>query len=706
MGSQFKFHNLAGSPGKSCNLISFRDVQIMIDCTLDFMSTLGFMPISLIHNQKLSSLPNWCPSRDKLKNANLNHKESRLINYEVKECHSGLHCINSSPELATFNLDSFDASSIDVVLISNYLNMFGLPYLTERTQFTGIVYVTEPTYHFGRILMEEVIKLIERTPSPKRAHLWKRVYEYVNLPIPRNHVMNHDPNSWLPIYSIDELMSCLSKLKVVNFSQSLDIFGLFEVSAHSSGFCIGSCNWVLKSNHEKIVYMSQTSILTTHPKPFESQPLQDADIMILTNLTPSPLVNPDTMLGDFCSHTIQALKNEGNVLVPCYPCGMVYDLIECIASQLAANHLPTVPIYFISPVAEASLAYSNILGEWLTNTRQSKVFIPDEPFIHSSLVRAGRLKHFSSISDAAFNEAFKCPCIVFTSHPSLRFGDVVHFLQLWGQSSKNLLILTEPDFPCQEAVNPFLPLAMRILYIPIDTNWNFKQANSLLNNELRPNHLILHNNYVTKPPANYPTPIHGYSTTDLMIELQNSAEDSSAASGPISISTNQDHLAVMKSKAITSIHPYCFQDSLDLMGAKGSFERMKIDPEFANLIIQSEIRPGVSFATINGSLLARDNKYTLHSINEKTLSKISKETTLPPSHYYYGNLNFQLLLELLAREGITDATVEGAKAGKIIELRSLKAVIHIEEAQTHIITADQESRARLSELIKSCLKKF
>lgn len=703
MTSQFRFQNLTGSPSKSCNLISFRDVQIMFDCTLDFMSTLGFLPLSLVHNPKLASLPNWCPPRDKLKDANFTLRESRLINYEIKQCHANIHCVNSSPELTTFDMNSIDTSQVDIVLISNYLNMFALPYLTERTEFSGIVYVTEPTYHFGRILMEEVIKLIERTPSPKRAYLWKRIYEQVNLPIPRNHIMNRDPNSWRTIYTGKELTSCLSKLKIVNFSQAIDIFGLFEVSAYSSGFCIGSCNWVLKSSHEKIVYMSQTSLLTTHPKPFESQPLQDADVMILTNLTPSPLVNPDTMLGDFCSHTIQVLKNGGNVLVPCYPCGMVYDLIECIASQLTAASMPTVPIFFISPVSKASLAYSNILGEWLTATRQSKVYVPDEPFIHSSLVRANRLKQFSSVSDPGFNEAFKCPCIVFTSHPSLRFGDVIHFIQLWGQSSKNLLILTEPDFPCQEAINPFLPLAMRILYIPIDTNWNFKQANSLLNNELRPSHLILHNSYVTKPPANYFPPIHGFSTTDLMIELQNPAEDSSDMAVRVA---NNDSGALVKSKPRTTIHSHGFKEALDLMAFKGNYERIKIDMKYANQILQTEIKPGISFATINGSLLAKDNKFTLFSINDKALSNYGRNSSLPPSCYHYGSLNVPLLLELLVREGITDANVEGAKAGKIIELRSINAVIHVEENQTHIITADYNNRARLRNLITSCLKKF
>lgn len=87
-----------------------------------------------------------------------------------------------------------------------------------------------------------------------------------------------------------------------------------------------------------------------------------------------------------------------------------------------------------------------------------------------------------------------------------------------------MLVLTEPDFPCHETVNPFLPLAMKILYIPIDTNWNFKQANNLLSHELRPQHLILHHNYVSKPPANFYS-VHGFSSTDLMIELKNAIED-------------------------------------------------------------------------------------------------------------------------------------------------------------------------------------
>jgi len=37
---------------------------------------------------------------------------------------------------------------------------------------------------------------------------------------------------------------------------------------------------------------------------------------------------------------------------------------------------------------------------------------------------------------------FKCPCIVFTGHPSLRIGDAIHFIELWGKSANNSIIFT------------------------------------------------------------------------------------------------------------------------------------------------------------------------------------------------------------------------------------------------------------------------
>ncbi len=58
------------------------------------------------------------------------------------------------------------------------------------------------------------------------------------------------------------------------------------------------------------------------------------------------------------------LRGGGNVLVPVHPSGVTYDLFECLSNHLESCGLMNVPLYFISPVAKSSLAYSNIYAEW------------------------------------------------------------------------------------------------------------------------------------------------------------------------------------------------------------------------------------------------------------------------------------------------------------------------------------------------------
>lgn len=70
--------------------------------------------------------------------------------------------------------------------------------------------------------------------------------------------------------------------------------------AVSSGYCLGSSNWVLSSGHEKIAYVSGSSTLTTHPRPINQFALKYADLLILSGLTQTPTANPDSMLGELC----------------------------------------------------------------------------------------------------------------------------------------------------------------------------------------------------------------------------------------------------------------------------------------------------------------------------------------------------------------------------------------------------------------------
>ena len=93
------------------------------------------------------------------------------------------------------------------------------------------------------------------------------------------------------------------------------------MSPASSGYCLGSSNWIISSDFERVAYVSGSSTLTTHPRPIDQAPLRNVDGLILSSLIQTPLHNPDPMIGEFCKAVVETTKLGGNVLVPCYSSG-------------------------------------------------------------------------------------------------------------------------------------------------------------------------------------------------------------------------------------------------------------------------------------------------------------------------------------------------------------------------------------------------
>lgn len=122
-----------------------------------------------------------------------------------------------------------------------------------------------------------------------------------------------------------------------------------------------------------------------------------------------------------------------------------------------------MPIYMVSPCAAQSMAYSTIVAEWLTRGRQDSAYEARAPFAHTDYIRDGRIitlaspyahghghdnGNLSSTSSATptsvsvssssssrgqWNNG--APCIVLASHPSLRFGPILHFLKWYAARS-------------------------------------------------------------------------------------------------------------------------------------------------------------------------------------------------------------------------------------------------------------------------------
>uniref|UniRef100_A0A3P9GYZ9 Integrator complex subunit 9 n=1 Tax=Oryzias latipes TaxID=8090 RepID=A0A3P9GYZ9_ORYLA len=634
-----KLYCLSGHPTLPCNVLKFKSTTIMLDCGLDTTSVLNFLPLPLVHSPRLSKLPGWI-SKD------------GTINLEKKEL--------------------LDLSTIDVILISNYHCMMALPYITEHTGFTGTVYATEPTLQIGRLLMEELVNFMERVPKAQSATSWKNKDMQRLLPGPLKDAV--DVWTWKRCYGMQEVNSALSRVQLVGYSQKVELFGAVQVSPLSSGYSLGSSNWIIQSHHEKVAYVSGSSLLTTHPQPMDQSSLKNSDVLILTGLTQMPTANPDGMLGEFCSNLAMTIRAGGNVLVPCYSSGVIYDLLECLYQFIDSANLGTTPFYFISPVANSSLEFSQIFAEWLCHNKQTKVYLPEPPFPHAELIQTNKLKHYPSIH-GDFSSDFRQPCVVFTGHPSLRFGDVVHFMELWGKSGLNTIIFTEPDFSYLDALAPYQPLAMKCVYCPIDTRLNFHQVAKLLK-EVQPLHVVCPEQY-TQPPM---TQSH---RSDLMLELQ---------PPPM---------------------PYRRCSVLNLPFRR-RYERVYILPELAHSLVPTEVKPGVSIATVSAVLHSKDNKHTLQSVPKpppvpptKKRKRVMEEPPVAPKPLLSGAVPLEAFLATLQMHGITEVKVEETADGHILHLQAEDTLIQLEEDGTHIVCDNNEPlRTTLRDLVLRFLQKL
>ncbi|EXX57098.1 hypothetical protein RirG_210310 [Rhizophagus irregularis DAOM 197198w] len=106
---------------------------------------------------------------------------------------------------------------------------------------------------------------------------------------------------------------------------------LYEFEAFSSGYCLGSANWMIDCGGEKCHHHTSFA--------FNETVFNNADVIILNDLRDKGGARFETILIEI-----------GNCVF--------------LSQHLSAVGLRGIPFYAVYPMAEESLKYSNICGEW------------------------------------------------------------------------------------------------------------------------------------------------------------------------------------------------------------------------------------------------------------------------------------------------------------------------------------------------------
>ncbi|XP_028111729.1 integrator complex subunit 9 isoform X3 [Camellia sinensis] len=488
-----------------CHILNVCGFLVLLDCPLDLSALTIFSPI-LTDSKAILDEDSDCPAHISLDSESRGSKRQKL----EKPLDDTKNFVHSEPCYKTVkNLNLWDITSINVVLISSPMGMLGLPFLTRMKGFSAKIYATEAAARLGQFMMEDLVMMhmeFRQFYGPEESSFpqWMKWEELEVLSSAlKDRVLGEDGSElggWMPLYSAADVKDCIQKVQVLKYAEETCYSGTLILKAFSSGLEIGTCNWTINGPKRNIACLSSSIFVSSYAMNFDYHALQGYDLVLYSDFSlldvmedtdndnyfapaannfsatsddsdtqdvnTESLLNTDENLEEteklafISSCAIDSVKAGGSVLFPIGRLGIVLQLLENISSDLESLNLK-VPLFIISSVAEELLAFSNIIPEWLCKQRQEKLYSGEPLFAHVDLIKEKKLHLFPAV-DSDKLLIWQEPCIVFCSHWSLRLGSVVHLLQRWCRDQNSLLVM-EKGVDADLALLPFKPMAMKIL---------------------------------------------------------------------------------------------------------------------------------------------------------------------------------------------------------------------------------------------------
>lgn len=162
-----------------------------------------------------------------------------------------INCVTKFPGLLRLSFNTlFDFSKIDFILISNTENLMSIPYITRNKKFKGKIFGTQVTKEFGRQCMEELVSYASWYQTCDNQD-WN---EFVKC-------QDESVRDLCLIYTRQEIYEALERITCVTFNEHVRLSLSLSLKAVSSGYELGSCNWIVDSQGIRISLVSSSSLL-------------------------------------------------------------------------------------------------------------------------------------------------------------------------------------------------------------------------------------------------------------------------------------------------------------------------------------------------------------------------------------------------------------------------------------------------------------
>ena len=233
-----RLYCLSDDPNLPCFILAVHGRSILLDFPLPTDHLLDYLPVpSPGCLNRFSSLPKYTfVSNAKEPNFPQQIDELRLL-------HNQLY-VYSPIEFYTLDSAQYDFSLVDIILISNYETLLGLPYLFDKYKnLNAQIYLTEPTYRFGQQLMYELVAYVEQQSKMIQTnHEWRTdpvLFDAIEVQHDKKLKLFACAQKLMPCYSMASVDQCLSHVTMIHFNEQVDLYSSIRATAISSAYCLG-----------------------------------------------------------------------------------------------------------------------------------------------------------------------------------------------------------------------------------------------------------------------------------------------------------------------------------------------------------------------------------------------------------------------------------------------------------------------------------
>ncbi|KAL3241169.1 cleavage polyadenylation factor subunit YSH1 [Nakaseomyces bracarensis] len=310
--------------------------------------------------------------------------------------------------------DDFDLSTIDVLLISHFHldHAASLPYVMQKTNFKGRVFMTHPTKAIYRWLLRDFVRVTS---------------------IGTQNALADEDN----LYSNEDLIESFDKIETIDYHSMVDVNGI-KFTAFHAGHVLGAAMFQLEIAGLRILFTGDYSReIDRHLNSAEVPPMP-SDILIVESTfgtaTHEPRLNREKKLTQLIHSTV---NKGGRVLMPVFALGRAQELMLILdeywslhKDELGSNQ---IPIYYASNLARKCLSvfqtYVNMMND---NIRKKFRDSQTNPFIFKNIAYIKNLDEFQDFG----------PSVMLASPGMLQSGLSRDLLERWCPDDKNLVLIT------------------------------------------------------------------------------------------------------------------------------------------------------------------------------------------------------------------------------------------------------------------------